>query len=178
MCRPDPTTTTQAVGVSTQQVIVCLPQHTLVWCIMTIVSSHALFQCGKSFLFYFLFNDSSFNLDECCVNIKVYYEIKNEAYYYQSMLYGTYTKLLEGVNGCSHYQSDFNDGGFGIWSCGATWQIDFNEFVGNCTGYAYAFNTDVKCAHNVGWLWSYWNYEAEAFSEAGKGLGVVCTGMH
>ena len=49
-----------------------------------------------------------FNL-ECCVHIEVYYETKNDAYNYQSQVYGNYTKLSESVNGRSHYQSETED---------------------------------------------------------------------
>ena len=117
------------------------------------------------------------NLDECCVHIEVYYGTKNEAYDHQSEVYGTYTKLSESVNGRSHYQSDFDDGYYGIWWCGQFWMIGYTSKLGQCTGHAYT-NEDEKCVHNVGWNWLYNDYNVNAWVEAGEGLGVRCTGMH
>ena len=117
-----------------------------------------------------------FNLDECCIHIEVYYETKNEAYDYQSEVYGTYTKLSESVNGRSHYQSDFDDGYYGIWwgECNV-WMISETSHVGQCSGDAYT-TEDEKCVHNVGWNWLYG--DGQNWFEAGEGLGVRCTGMH
>ena len=123
----------------------------------------------------------NFLLDECCVHIEVYYETKNEAYDHQSEVYGTYTKLSESVNGRSHYQSDFDDGYYGIWwgECNA-WMIS-SASVGQCTGLAYTAE-DEKCVHIMGEdFWLYWNWlysDGQNFIEAGEGLGVRCTGMH
>ena len=120
-----------------------------------------------------------FNLDECCVHIEVYYKTKNEAYDYRSEVYGTYTKLSESVNGRSHYQSDFDDGYYGIWWCGNyAWNIGPTSHLGQCFGSALT-KEDEKCVHNVGWNWFYSNLaKAKAWIEAGEGLGVRCTGMH
>ena len=120
-----------------------------------------------------------FNLDECCVHIEVYYETKNEAYDYQSEVYGTYTKLSESVNGRSHYQSDFDDGEvgkLGVWWCAdySVWMIGPTSVLGQCQGFAY--NTeDVQCPQNAEWNWFY--TDGQAWVEAGEGLGVKCRGM-
>ena len=53
--------------------------------------------------------------EKCCNKIQVYYEIKNEAYSINYLIYGIYTKMTEGVNNQSSYQSDFFDGIYGIW---------------------------------------------------------------
>ena len=118
-----------------------------------------------------------FNLEECCVHIEVYYETKNEAYDYQSEVYGTYTKLSESVNGRSHYQSDFDDGYYGIWWCVdySAWMISWTSELGQCLGFAYT-TEDEKCVHNVGWNWLYG--DGVNWIDAGEGLGVRCTGMH
>ena len=117
-----------------------------------------------------------FNLDECCIHIEVYYETKNEAYDSKSFIYGTYTKLSESVNGRSHYQSDFDDGYYGIWwnDCNQ-WIIGITSELGQCAGFGYTAE-DEKCVHNVGWNWLY--SDGQAWQEAGEGLGVRCTGMH
>ena len=116
-----------------------------------------------------------FNLEECCVHIEVYYETKNEAYDNQYYVYGTYTKLSESVNGRSHYQSDFDDGYYGIWWCGDTWRIGKTSKFGQCKSYAKTTKNE-KCVHNVGWNWLY--HDDQTWVEAGEVLGVRCTGMH
>ena len=117
-----------------------------------------------------------FNLDECCVHIEVYYGTKNEAYdIYGAYIYGTYTKSSGSVNGRSHYQSDFDDGYYGIWWCGNAWRIGITSELGQCAGYA-GTAEDEKCVHNVGWNWLYW--DSQNWIQAGEGLGVRCTGMH
>ena len=45
--------------------------------------------------------------ERCCNKIEVYFEKKNEAYSEQFVIYGIYTKMNEGVNNQSSYQSDF-----------------------------------------------------------------------
>ena len=118
-----------------------------------------------------------FNLDECCVHIEVYYGTKNEAYDYQSEVYGTYTKLSESVNGRSHYQSDFDNGAYGIWWCGAFWMISETSNLGTCYGGVGTIaDINEKCVHNVGWDWEY--ADGDAWTLAGEGLGVKCTSKH
>ena len=124
-----------------------------------------------------------FNLDECCVHIEVYYGTKNEAYDHKSEVYGTYTKLSGSVNGRSHYQSDFDDGYYGIWWCGQYWMISYTSSLGYCIGYRKTlglgvsyYGIDEKCVHNVGWNWLYWG--GQNWFDAGEGLGVRCRGMH
>ena len=126
-----------------------------------------------------------FILDECCVHIEVYYETKNEAYENQFQVYGTYTKLSETVNGHSHYQSDFDGGGFGIWWCYddymslSYWTISDTIDLGECLGYVGSISGILeKCVHNVGWNWEYVDEYSNAWMEAGEGLGIRCIGMH
>ena len=118
-----------------------------------------------------------FHIDECCVHIEVYYQTLNEAYDNQSHVYGIYTKMSGSVNGRSHYQSDFDNGAFGIWWCSSlstnAWMISESSYHGQCTGYAAAAE-DVKCPENVGWNWFY--TDNQGWFAAEEGLGVYCTG--
>ena len=119
-----------------------------------------------------------FILDTCCIHIEVYYQIKMDASFKQSEVYGTYTKSGS-VNGYSSYQSDFNNGAFGIWRCGAFWVISRIKNIGTCVGnVATIADIDEKCVHYVGWDWKYHDWEDWAWKVAGEGLGVKCTGMH
>ena len=95
--------------------------------------------------------------EKCCNKIEVYYEIKNEAYTYQFQRYGIYTKMSEGVNNQSSYQSDFFDGIYGIWLSDCNkWFISDIANKGQCNGYAGAKpNSTEECIENVGWNWDY-----------------------
>ena len=113
--------------------------------------------------------------EKCCNKIQVYYEIKNEAYTRQFEKYGIYTKMTEGVNNQSSYQSDFFDGIFGIWlgDCNY-WYIGDITKKGQCSGYARAKpNSTEECIENVGWNWDYGDASNE-WKEAKEGLGVKC----
>ena len=112
--------------------------------------------------------------ERCCNKIQVYYKTKNEGYSIHFGLYGIYTKMTEGVNNQSSYQSDFFDGIYGIWldDCNE-WRIGDIPKKGQCAGYARAKpNSTEDCIENVGWNWDY----ADSFEwkEAKEGLGVKC----
>ena len=112
--------------------------------------------------------------EKCCNKIQVYYEIKNEAYSIRYNIYGIYTKMTEGVNNQSSYQSDFFDGIYGIWlgDCNK-WYISEITFKGQCFGFARAKpNSTEECIENVGWNWDY--ADSGEFKEAKEGLGVKC----
>ena len=112
--------------------------------------------------------------EKCCNKIEVYYEIKNEAYSRHFRLYGIYTKMTEGVNNQSSYQSDFFDGIYGIWlgDCNY-WFIGDITKKGQCIGVAKAKpNSTEECIENVGWNWDY--AAGSEWKEAKEGLGVKC----
>ena len=112
--------------------------------------------------------------EKCCNKIQVYYEIKNEAYSKHYNIYGIYTKMTEGVNNQSSYQSDFFDGIYGIWldDCNK-WVIAEITYKGQCRGYAGAKpNSTEECIENVGWNWDY--VDSGEYKEAKEGLGVKC----
>jgi len=86
-------------------------------------------------------------LVQCCDHIKVYND--TEAYANKSSIYGTYTKMSESVNGRNHYQSDFNDGYYGIWWCGDSWRIGKTSVLklGECLSFAKT-SEDEKCVND------------------------------
>ena len=112
--------------------------------------------------------------ERCCNRIQVYYEIKNEAYAEEHNKYGIYTKMTEGVNNQSSYQSDFFDGIYGIWLADCNeWMIGDITDKGQCRGYARTEpNSAEECIENVGWNWEYVNFFG--WKEAKEGLGVKC----
>ena len=77
--------------------------------------------------------------ERCCNKIQVYYKRKNDAYSMHFEKYGIYTKMTEGVNNQSSYQSDFFDGIYGIWlgDCNV-WFIGSITKKGKWIGYARA----------------------------------------
>ena len=113
--------------------------------------------------------------EKCCKKIQVYYEIKNEAYSIHYNKYGIYTKMTEGVNNQSSYQSDFFDGIYGIWLSDCNyWYISDITVKGQCAGYARAKpNSTEECIENVGWNWDY-SDNLGGWKEAKEGLGVKC----
>ena len=112
--------------------------------------------------------------EKCCNKIEVYYEIKNDAYSRWSIIYDIYTKMTEGVNNQSSYQSDFFDGIYGIWLSDCNkWMIGYITSKGQCSGYARAKpNSTEECIENVGWNWDY--SISDGWKEAKEGLGVKC----
>ena len=118
-----------------------------------------------------------FNLDGCCTQVEVYYQTQNDAYDKYSEVYGTYTKLSDLVNGFSHYQSDFDNGAYGIWWCGEFWMFDETSSLGTCVGLVGTIaDIDEKCVHNVGWDWEY--ADGDEWILAGEGFGIKCTSMY
>ena len=113
--------------------------------------------------------------ERCCNKILVYYEIKNEAYSKHYNIYGIYTKMIEGVNNQSSYQSDFFDGIYGIWLADCNyWIIGDITKKGQCIGTAMAKpNSTEECIENVGWNWVY-TVDLGIWKEAKEGLGVKC----
>ena len=112
--------------------------------------------------------------ERCCNKIQVYYKIKNEAYSKTYHIYGIYTKMTEGVNNQSSYQSDFFDGIYGIWlaDCNKWFIADITD-KGQCRGYARTEpNSAEECIENLGWNWEYVNFIG--WKEANEGLGVKC----
>ena len=118
--------------------------------------------------------------ERCCNKIQVYFEIKNEAYSAHYDNYGIYTKMTEGVNNQSSYQSDFFDGIYSIWlgDCNK-WYIGDITKKGQCIGYARAKpNSTEECIENIGWIWDYSDTShltnLNSLMKANKGLGVKC----
>ena len=114
--------------------------------------------------------------EKCCGKIQVHYGNNNEAYSVHFQLYGIYTKMTEGVNNQSFYQSDFFDGIYGIWLSDIcnSWMIGDITLKGQCRGYAIAKpNSTEECIENVGWNWDYTDNSGD-WKEAKEGLGVKC----
>ena len=105
----------------------------------------------------------------------MYYKNKTKAYESNPQIYGSYTRVIgDDVKGHYYYQSNFDNGYYGISFCGTEWFIalDSNTNKGLCLGYAKSnYNTD-NCVHDIGFDWKYW--DSPNWSHAGEGLAVKC----
>ena len=104
--------------------------------------------------------------------MEVYYSTKNAAYDSQSKIFGLYTTSSEKVNGRYFYQSNFENGKYGIWLCGSEreWYISDNYYKGQCFGNARSQSTNF-CLEEIGWNFLYFD---NSWKNAKEGLGIRC----
>ena len=67
---------------------------------------------------------NSLFLGKCCQTVEVFSEnYEYEAYKNQKEIYGQYSLTNFKNESVSFYQSDFDEGKYGIWLCGSRWFI-------------------------------------------------------
>ena len=103
--------------------------------------------------------------------MEVYYSTKNVAYDSHSNIYGSYSVTNEKVNDRYFYQSDFENGKYGIWWCGIEWFVSYLSSKGICRGLARSSSTKF-CLEEIGWNWEY--VDSGSFQNAKEGLGIRC----
>ena len=104
--------------------------------------------------------------------VEVYYSTKTAAYDSHSKIFGYYTVSSETVNDRYFYQSNFENGKYGIWWCGRVWSIAEVHLRGQCIGNAGSLSSNF-CLEEIGWNWEY-AYGYASLKKAKEGLGIRC----